>query len=87
MRDEVPPGIFVQVDTEPLVRAYTDIIVAVQPHPKYFDNAKAKFATETYGWLVAYAQVHICTVVTNEQSARESRREVKVYDRCDPFGG
>ena len=46
-------------------------------HPRYFAHAKAKFATGADGWLVAYARVHGATVVTNEQSAPESRKEIK----------
>ena len=58
----------------------------VQRHPRYFAHAKAKFATGADGWLVAYARVHGATVVTNEQSAPESRREIKLPDVCDQFG-
>ena len=86
MRDEVPEGFFVPVDTDVVVRAYTDIMMWVQRHPRYFDYAKAKFATGADGWLVAYAQVHGVTVVTNEQSALESRKEIKLPDVCDQFG-
>lgn len=48
--------------------------------------AKAKFATGADGWLVAYARAHDAIVVTNEQSAPESRREVKLPDVCSQFG-
>ena len=37
MRDEVPEGFFVQVDTDVVVRAYTDVMMWVQRHPKYFE--------------------------------------------------
>ncbi|MCY4482820.1 MAG: DUF4411 family protein [Spirochaetaceae bacterium] len=46
---------------------------------------EAKFATGADGWLVAYARVHRAIVVTNEQSAPESRREIKLPDVCDQF--
>lgn len=39
----------------------------VQRNAQYFDRAKAKFATEADGWLVAYSLVHGTVVVTNEQ--------------------
>ena len=86
VKDEVPEGFFVPVDTEPVVRAYTDVMMWVQRHPRYFAHAKAKFATGADGWLVAYARVHGAIVVTNEQSAPESRREIKLPDVCDQFG-
>ncbi len=58
----------------------------VQGHSRYFNQTKAKFATGADGWLVAYARVHGTNVVTNEQSAPESRKEVKLPDVCDQFG-
>ena len=57
-REQVPAGFFLSVDTDAVVRAYTDVMMWVQRHPRYFDHAKAKFATRADGWLVAYGQVH-----------------------------
>ena len=86
VRDEVPESFFVKADTDLVVRSYRDIVKWVQRHPRYFESAKAKFATGADGWLVAYARVHGSIVVTNERSAPESRREVKIPDLCDQFG-
>ncbi len=85
-KDDVPQGFFLPVDTDAVVGAYTEVMLWVQRHPSYFDHAKAKFAAGADGWLVAYARVHGSTVVTNEQSAPEARREVKLPDVCDHFG-
>lgn len=85
VREEVPKRFFLPVDTDVVVRAYMGIMMWVQRHPRYFDHAKAKFATGADGWLVAYAQVHAATVVTNEQRAPESRKEIKLPDVCDQF--
>ncbi|MCY4164602.1 MAG: DUF4411 family protein [Gammaproteobacteria bacterium] len=85
VRNEVPEGFFLPVDTDEVTRAYTDIMLWVQRHPNYFDEAKAKFATGADGWLVAHASVHGGIVVTNEQPAPKSRREVKLPDVCDQF--
>ena len=68
-----------------MVRAYIEIMMWVQRQPQYFDHAKAKFATGADGWLVAYSRVHGTTVVTIEQSAPQSRKEVKLPDVCDHF--
>ena len=35
---------------------------------------------------MAYARVHDATVVTNEQSAPQPKREVKLPNLCDQFG-
>ncbi len=85
VRSEVPQEFFLPVDTASVASSYTDIMMWVQRHPRYFDYAKAKFATGADGWLVAYARVHGAVVVTNEQSAPESRREVKLPDLCARF--
>ncbi len=85
VRNELPKGFFLEVDSEPVTTAYADIMLWSQRHPKYFDLAKAKFATGADGWLVAYARTHGMTVVTNEQSAPDSKREIKLPDVCDQF--
>lgn len=83
---ELPGEFFLGVDTEEVTTVYTNIMIWVQRHPQYFDYAKAKFATGADGWLVAYAKVHGAIVVTNEQRAPESKREVKLPDVCEQFG-
>ena len=44
--------------------------------------AKAKFAIEADGWLVAYASSHRHTVVTNEQRRPESKNRILLPDVC-----
>ena len=85
VRSDVPKTFFLEADTEAVGNAYTDIMMWAQRHPGYFDSAKAKFATGADGWLVVYAQVHDATVVTNEQPAPDSKREIKLPDVCDQF--
>lgn len=86
VRGKLPEEFFLEVDSDEVTDAYTEIMVWAQRHPRYFDYAKAKFATGADGWLVAYALVHGAIVVTNEQSAPESRKEIKLPDVCDHFG-
>ena len=85
VKNEVPEGFFLPAEASEVARVYTEIMMWVQRHPAYFDHAKAKFATGADGWLVAYAQVHGAIVVTNEQPAPGSRRDVKLPDVCDEF--
>ena len=85
VRNEVPEALFLAVDTDEVARVYTEVMMWVQRHPGYLDHAKAKFATGADGWLVACAQVHGATVVTNEQPAPASRKDVKLPDVCDEF--
>ncbi len=85
VRNEVPEGFFLAMDSDEVARVYTEIMLWVQRHPNYFDQAKAQFATSADGWLVACAQVRSATVVTNEQPSPESRKVVKLPDVCDKF--
>ena len=84
--NKVPDGVFVLVDTEPVVRGYTDVMLWMPCHPKSYDHAKAKFVTGADGWLVACARIHSAAVVTNERSAAESKRKIKLRDVRDQFG-
>ena len=86
VRNEVPKGFFLPAETADVAQVYTEIMMWVQRHPAYFAHAKAKFATGADGWLVAYAQVHGATVVTNEQPAPAAKKDVKLPDVCDEFG-
>ena len=74
VKEEVPKEFFLPVDADAVVSAYTEIMMWVQRHGRYFDHAKAKFATGADGWLVACARVQGAAVVTNEREAPESRR-------------
>lgn len=82
---QVPDGLFLEVDEEEVTTAYTEIMLWAQRHTRYFDRAKAKFATGADGWLVAYAIVHGAVVITNEQPAPESKTEIKLPDVCAQF--
>lgn len=78
--------VFVEVENDDVTAAYTEIMLWAQRNPQYLDYAKAKFATGADGWLVAYAKVHGAIVVTNEQGAPDSRKEIKLPDVCQKFG-
>lgn len=82
----VPASFFLEVDDEPVINVYTEIMMWSQRHNQYFDAAKAKFATGADGWLVAYARIHKAIVVTNETPAPESKKEIKLPDVCSQFG-
>lgn len=85
VRKKVPPTFFLDVDDRPVTTAYGQVMLWAQRHTRYSDAAKAKFATGADGWLVAYAMVHGVIVVTNEQPAPDSKREIKLPDVCTQF--
>ena len=85
VKSDLPADFFLGVDEDDVAAAYTEIMMWVQRHPRLFDYAKAKFATGADGWLVAYAMVRDAIIVTNEECAPESKREIKLPDVCAQF--
>lgn len=85
VKNELPAGFFIDSDGEAVMSAYADVMLWVQRHPQYLDQAKAKFATEADGWLVAYAMANDVFVVTNEQSRPQSRNRILLPDVCAQF--
>lgn len=84
--NEVPQGFSLPVNTDEVVQTNSEVMLRVRGHCRYFDSAKTKFATGADCWLAAYARVHGASVVTNEQKAPESKKEVKLPDVCEQFG-
>jgi len=85
VKSELPPEFFIDTDEEAVADAYGQVMLWVQRNGQYYDYAKAKFATGADGWLVAHAMVNHVMVVTNEQPAPESRKEIKLPDVCSQF--
>lgn len=82
----VPESFFHSCGERQVIDAFGEIMLWAQRHPRYTDAAKAKFASGADGWLVAYGRVHRSTVVTNEERAPDSQRNIKLPDVCDAFG-
>lgn len=83
--NDVPAGFFDDSNTDDVSSAFAEIMLWVQRSARYFDRAKAKFATEADGWLAAYSMVNGTIVVTNEQPRPESRNRVLLPDVCVQF--
>ena len=85
VKGQLPSAFFKDTDEEAVFNAYEQVMLWVQRNGQYFDQAKAKFATEADGWLVAYAMVHGVTVITNEQPRPQSRNRILLPDVCAQF--
>jgi hypothetical protein len=85
VKDQLPSTFFVDTDEQTVTTAYEEIMLWAQRNPQYFDQAKAKFATEADGWLVAYARVYGVTIITNEQPRPQSRNRILLPDVCAQF--
>ena len=85
VKKDLPTAFFHASNSAEISAAYTEVMLWVQRSAQYFDRAKAKFATEADGWLVAYSMVNRTVVVTNEQPRPESRNRVLLPDVCTQF--
>jgi hypothetical protein len=83
--NEAPAAFFHDSNADDVCSAFAEIMLWVQRSAQYFDRAKAKFATEADGWLVAYSMVHQTVIVTNEQPRPDSRNRVLLPDVCAQF--
>lgn len=85
VKKDLPTEFFLDTNAEDVLAAYKKIMLWVHRHPQYYDSAKAKFATEADGWLVAYATSRAAIVITNEQPRPSSRNRILLPDVCDQF--
>ncbi|GAB4255787.1 MAG: hypothetical protein Kow00129_16550 [Thermoleophilia bacterium] len=85
VKNELPAGFFIGTDDGSVTSAYGKVMLWVQRRPQYFDQAKAKFATEADGWLVVYAMANDVIVVTNEQPRPQARNRILLPDVCNQF--
>ena len=85
VKNDLPAGFFLDTNAEDVLAAYAEVMLWVQGRPQYFDSAKAKFATEADGWLVAYAVSRGAVVVTNEQPRPDARNRILLPDVCAQF--
>lgn len=84
VKQALPRAFFLASNTD-VTKAYGEIIQWANQHPQYYDQAKNEFAQSADGWLVAHAVTRGATVVTNEVSAPESERDIKLPDVCRQF--
>jgi len=85
VKSKCPATFFESTTTKAAGDRYGKVISWAGEQKRYLPEALAKFATAADGWLVAYAGEHGLTIVTQEVSAPESKKEVKITDMCDAF--
>lgn len=72
------------VHTE-ILSTYGQIMAWVSGQAQFIDSAKSEFARGADGWLVAYAKVHNCVIVTHEQYSPMARKTVPIPNVCHQF--
>lgn len=85
VKRDLPPKFFMNTGANEVAEAYGQVMLWVQRNAQFSDQAKAKFATEADGWLVAYSMIHGVPVVTNEQPRPQARNRILLPDVCTQF--
>lgn len=76
---------FCSTDDEDVIAFYGKIMTWVQGQIQYTDAAKAEFAAEADGWLVAYAAAKTRIVVTHEELAPDAKSRIPIPNVCVQF--
>ena len=76
---------FASTDGKDVVESYAQITQWVQAQSQFKDSAKAEFFGGADGWLVAYAKVKDCLVVTLEVLNPDIKRKVPIPNVCQAF--
>ena len=84
VKQSLPRAFFLNSNADVSI-AYGEIIQWANQHPQYYNRAKNDFAQSADSWLVAHAVTRGATVVTNEVSAPESQKDIKLPDVCKQF--
>lgn len=85
---QLPDNFFKSIGTEEM-KPYIEQIAPWAANSNYKQSAKDRFLQAEYAdpFLVAYAMSHEnVIVVTEEVSAKDSKRDIKLPDVCDHFG-
>lgn len=82
---QAPSELFASTSDELVVYAFRDMMAWVQGNGQFRKDAKDEFARVADGWLVAYAAVHGCVVVTHEQASPEAKKWVPIPSVCGQY--
>ncbi len=81
---QLPQHSFAAIDAL-VTNTYRQMFDWVQANPQFNAAAANKFASAADGWLAAYGREHNAIVITNEESAPDSKSTVKLPDLCSIF--
>jgi len=72
-------------DEPAVTQSFAEIMTWVRSQRQFSEAAKAAFADDPDGWLVAYARAKGCVVVTHEVYNPEARKVVPIPNVCKQF--
>jgi predicted nucleic acid-binding protein len=77
---------FADTGNADVIQSFSALMAWVQANAQFMDAAKARFANDPDGWLVAFARVKGYIVVTHETPRPEARSRVPIPNVCLAFG-
>lgn len=80
-----PSALFLSTADTEVVTQFSQMMAWVQADPNFFDSAKAKFADDADGWVMAYAKVNEFIVVTHELFSEGAKNRVPMPNVCRQF--
>ncbi|HQT90663.1 MAG TPA: DUF4411 family protein [Candidatus Kryptobacter bacterium] len=83
---KAPKEFFVASDGEDVQMSYAVAMQWVQNQARFYPFAKTEYAGSVDGWLIAYAKAKGMILVTHEEPAPESKKQVKIPDVCNAIG-
>ena len=72
-------------DEPAVTKSFAEIMAWVRNEKQFSEAAKAAFADEADGWLVAYARANGCVVVTHEAHSPDARKKIPIPNICKQF--
>ena len=85
VKKTAPGSMFSPTTDKGIAKSFSEIMAWVQAYPQFVQSAKAEFANEADGWLIAFARVKGFVVVTHEVYAADTRRKVRIPNVCKQF--
>ena len=83
--DAAPKTFFKKTQDQAVVDQFQAMLTWVYSEPQFINAARTEFASVADGWLVAFAKVNACSVVTHEEYAPDVRRKVPIPNVCVEF--
>ena len=79
---------FVSTNEDPIIGAYGQLMAWAYSQSQFSNPAKAEFAAadNADAWVVAYAMVKSCIVVTHETYNTQIRRKIPIPNACRAMG-
>jgi len=85
INDKIPSDFFLSSADQNIRSNRQNIMSEVRKNTQYFDFAKDRFAKGADSWLIAHAMENEYLIVTNEETAPDSKKSIKIPDVCKKF--